>query len=129
MAGAKKTALLQAFARARDRRLKCPEIQAIMYPEQDNGALDCGTCASSNTKAALCGRYRTTYNAILDLKKLMEFLEIGTIVSSENRRNILAEGWKLILFENVRLVVREENEADSPFSAKVLGRSRRPESL
>lgn len=107
MAGQKKTMLLHAFATAPDRRLRCPEIQKISYPEQENSALDCPGCLSSQTKAALCGRYRTTYNAILDLKKLLDFLEIGTIVASENRRNILTEGWKLILFENVKLVVKK----------------------
>jgi hypothetical protein len=46
------------------------------------------------------------YNGILDLKKTLETFELGTILPPSNRRNILTEGWKLMLFEGVRLRVR-----------------------
>jgi hypothetical protein len=107
MTGQKKTLLLNAFATAQNRTLRCPEIQQLMAEAADGSTDGCAQCLSQPAKAAQCGRYRTTYNAILDLKKLLELLEIGSISASENRRNILAEGWKLVLFENVRLTAKK----------------------
>lgn len=108
MPGAKKLLLLHAFATAPDRRITCPELQRVLHPDLGEGEIDCAECLGGNRKATQCSRYRTTYNAILDLKKLLEFLEIGTILAGDNRRNILTEGWKMELFENVRLETRRE---------------------
>jgi len=108
--GKKKTDLVAAFASAPDRTLRCPEIQAILVEgpiNQDDPS--CETCGGTDTKATLCKKYRNTYNNILDLKKLLEFLEIGTITAPDNKRKVLAEGWKLNLFENARVVVRGRN--------------------
>jgi len=91
--GAKKVQLFHLFASAPNRHLRCAEIQV------------CGECDEKTAKATLCPRYRHTYNMILDLKKILEFLEIGTITTALNRRDILTEGWKLVLFENVRISV------------------------
>jgi len=94
--GSKKTRLFYLFASAPNRRLRCAEIQ------------DCADCDEKTAKATLCPRYRNTYNMILDLKKILEFLEIGTITTALNRRDILSEGWRLVLFENVRMTVTRE---------------------
>jgi len=110
--GAKKTRLVNAFASAEDRRLCCPDIQRIL--RQDDGKKDdaCERCRDGAMKATLCVRYRTTYNLVLDLKKNLESIEVGTITSNGNRRNILAEGWKLVLFENVRISVKKKPSTD-----------------
>lgn len=107
MTGQKKMLLMNAFAMSQSRTLRCPEIQRLMAGPDDGETEGCAQCLSQPAKAAQCGRYRNTYNTILDLKKLLEILEIGSISASENRRNILAEGWKLVLFENVRLTAKK----------------------
>jgi hypothetical protein len=107
MAGQKKTRLLYAFASAPDKTLRCPEIQTILSDGTDTDADGCAQCVEQPAKAALCSKYRSTYNSILDLKKMLEILEIGSISASENRRNIITEGWKLNVFENVWLAVKK----------------------
>lgn len=116
LAGIKRTRLLHAFVTADGRRLRCPDIQRILYGAGDVGrgehgsdaecsGPDCARCDPESAKAAQCGRYRSTYNSILELKKLMEFLEIGTIVTGENRRHVLEDGWRFVTFEGSRIRV------------------------
>jgi len=105
--GKRKADLVAAFASAPDRTLRCPEIQAILVEgtlNQDDPS--CELCGGTDAKATLCRKYRNTYNNILDLKKLLEFLEIGTITAPDNKRKVLAEGWKMNLFQNARVLVR-----------------------
>jgi len=52
-------------------------------------------------------KYKNIYNRILDIKKLFESLDIGTIISPDNERNILTEGWKLRFFDDIRGFDRE----------------------
>jgi hypothetical protein len=107
--GPKKTAIFGILARAPDRRLRCREIQELFRDETDEGVPErCRACTEETTKVALCAKYRNTYNSILELKRVLEFLEIGTITTPENKRRILSDGWKLALFENTRLVVRRK---------------------
>jgi hypothetical protein len=114
LAGLKLTQLLYAFATAEAKSLRCPDIQRILYglgagetnePTSAAESLgpDCARCDLESAKAARCGRYRSTYNSILGLKKFIEFLEIGTIVSGENRRHVLEDGWRLVLFERAQI--------------------------
>jgi len=107
VAGPKKILLLYAFASTPERRLRCSDIQKIMHSEAGDSDTDCSMCSEENQKAAQCSQYRTTYNTVLQLKKLLEFMEIGSITSSDNRRNILTEGWKFVLFENVRMNIKK----------------------
>lgn len=104
LAGSKKTALLHAFASAPQRCLRCSDIQRLLGTSASQDDTSCSDCSPRYNKAAMCGRYRTTYNAVLELKKLLEFMEIGTIKTPENRMHILEEGWRLVLFENTRLI-------------------------
>jgi hypothetical protein len=107
--GQKKAAIFRGFALAPDRRLRCSDIQALFQDESGETAPGpCADCTERSTKVALCARYRNTYNSILELKRVLEFLEIGTITAPENKRHILSDGWKLVLFENARLVVRKK---------------------
>lgn len=115
LAGIKRTRLLYAFTTAEGRRLRCPDIQRLLYgvsTDADTGAAvsgpDCTHCAPESAKAAQCGRYRSTYNSILELKKLIEFLEVGTIVTGENRRHVLEDGWRLVAFDGARINATEQ---------------------
>jgi hypothetical protein len=106
--GQKKAEIFRGFVLAADRSLRCSEIQALFREEADEAADErCASCTEQTTKVALCSRYRNTYNSILELKRVLEFLEIGTITAPENKRRILTDGWKLALFENARLIVRK----------------------
>ena len=107
IAGPKKTLLLYEFASTPERRLRCSDIQKIMHSDTADITTDCNLCAEEKQKAAQCSQYRTTYNTVLQLKKLLEFMEIGSITSSDNRRNILTEGWKFVLFENVKIDIKK----------------------
>ena len=69
---------------------------------------DCEECLNSESKVTLCPRYKTIYNRILDIKKLFESLEIGTIISPENKMKILTEGWKLRFFDDIRVFGKEK---------------------
>ena len=53
--------------------------------------------------SVLCPKYKNIYNRILDIKKLFESLGIGTIISPDNKRNILTEGWKLRFFDDIQV--------------------------
>lgn len=107
VAGQKKTMLVHALASSRDRRIRCPEIQRMLHPDAADMKSDCATCPDESRKAAMCSQYRTTYNSILETKKLLEFLGVGTITASDNRRNVLQEGWTMVLFENVRIEIKK----------------------
>lgn len=107
VAGPKKTLLINAFATATNRCIRCSELQKIFHPDTFDETGACGSCVDESRKAAMCSQYRTTYNSILETKKLLEFLGVGTITSGDNRRNILQDGWKLVLFENVRVETKK----------------------
>ena len=111
MLGERRAVLLAAFVAAPDRRLRCPDVQQALAARAHGGAAraaktDCAACAASGMKATDCAEYRSAYNSLLDLKKLLEFLEIGSITAPDNRRLVLTEGWRLTLFENARIVLR-----------------------
>jgi hypothetical protein len=106
--GQKKATIFRGLASAADRRLRCPDVQRLFREDADEADSRCLACSESTTKAALCGKYRNTYNSVLELKRVLEFLEIGTIATSENKRHILSEGWTLALFENTRIELRKK---------------------
>lgn len=94
--------VLRAFLASPERRATCADI-ARLAEGSGKRKTNCSDCASEEVKASLCPEYRATYNRVLELKKLLEFLEVGTIVPPQNKRRILIEGWRLALFPNVRL--------------------------
>jgi hypothetical protein len=104
--GKKKSDMLRAFTLSPDRTLHCREIQAALEGGGE-GDFDCGDCDKDTAKATACPHYRSTYNSLLEIKRTIEFLGIGTITAPENKRRILAEGWKLAIFEGVRIQARE----------------------
>lgn len=69
---------------------------------------NCGECLERNYTATRCPKYKNLYNRILNIKKLFETLEIGAIIAPENKMRIKEEGWKLRLFDDIRVVYRQE---------------------
>lgn len=112
MLSPKEAHMLRAFAAAPDRSLTCGELQRLFRERPSNVAPaaedSCAGCSEQTTKAALCPKYRSTYNGVLNLKRILEFLEIGSITAPGNKRRVLAEGWKLSLFEDVRIAQRKK---------------------
>ena len=108
-------ALLLDFLEAEDHQLSCAAIQSQTFLKrsrnQGTASVICTGCDPMDTKATLCAAYRRTYNRIHELKKLLELLEIGTIIPPKNKMRILSQGWKLMLFEGVRI---ERRNAPSP---------------
>ncbi len=117
--GQKKLALLRAFALTGSRTLTCQGINDALGKEGSDPG-DCRECSGETTKAALCKRYRTTYNLVLDLKKSLELVGIGSVTGSENRRQILDEGWRFAIFENVRISIEAKKRPDSGFPSSGL---------
>jgi len=99
--------ILRLFAEADDRRMNCAQIiHALSENASENGGFqppNCEMCLRKKYKATQCSSYRLLYNQILKIKKIIETMNIGTIVPPENKLNITREGWVFKLFENVRL--------------------------
>ncbi len=52
-------------------------------------------------KASLCPGYAAVYRYVTDLGKKLENYGIGMIIPPENKRNVVEEGWGLILYPDV----------------------------
>ena len=93
--------IVTRLARSAGRNVRCSDLMADISQSGDD--TPCSRCVSESAKATLCPRYKTLYNRILDIKKLFESLEIGTVIYPENKMRIIEEGWKLRLFDDIRL--------------------------
>lgn len=63
----------------------------------------CERCIEQGWSAVNCRFYRNIKNQLLQVKKYLELLEIGTIINAaENYRDNKTAGWKLRLFDDVR---------------------------
>lgn len=76
-------------------KLSCKDAQVLLGA--DTGACDC-------TKAMLCPRYKNLYNRILELRRVVVALRLGTIQTPKNRRDILTEGWRFIPDESIAIL-------------------------
>jgi hypothetical protein len=65
----------------------------------------CDSCTRETNKASMCPAYKNIYNRVHNLKKLLESMKIGTILTPENKFNIRDEGWRLFFFDDVKLKV------------------------
>jgi len=103
--GEQEIAVLRALIAAPERRLACSELQRLLDDAKPGrrSPEGCATCAPKDSKATLCPGYRGLYNRVFAIKRLLEFLEVGTILAPENKFEILSVGWKLVLFEGVRV--------------------------
>ncbi len=109
--GAHKIALLHAFASAPQRTLRCLRIQIFLNVPEADSFKECAECNTAAEAAAKthdatkkdCPRYQAVSLSIQEIKKLLEYFEIGTITAPLTDASVLTDGWKLILFENVRI--------------------------
>ena len=104
--------IIHSFILNQNKNITCSLlISCLSNGDQDNPSLnkwDCEECLNRESKVTLCPKYKTIYNRILDIKKLFESLEIGTIISPENKMNILTEGWKLRFFDDIRVFYKDK---------------------
>jgi len=106
LVGDQKAAVIAHFARAPNLTLRCSDLQVLSEAVVSQTDRDkCEQCIDSNAKATLCPKYRNMYNNILEIKRALEFLEIGTITGPDNKRSVLDKGWKLCLFQNTRIKI------------------------
>ena len=90
------------LARHPGRNIRCADLVADILPPGEPSP--CSLCVQGSAKASRCPRYKTLYNRILDIKKLFESLEIGTVIYPENKMRIVEEGWKLRFFDDIRVI-------------------------
>ena len=90
------------FIRFSPEGIRCMDLQKVLGRDDE----ECRTCKEFETKASQCRRYKNLYNHILAIKKILETFEIGTFISPDNKRDILSKGWKLRLFDDVKVGFR-----------------------
>jgi hypothetical protein len=95
------------FARP-DRSITCRTLVDELYENGDrlsDARRECERCLTDEWTATQCSTYRNLKNRIADTKKYLELLQIGTIVPvSENARDIKEHGWRVRLFDDVRVI-------------------------
>jgi len=91
-----------------DRPITCRTLVDELYESEDrlsDARRECERCLAEEWTATQCSTYRNLKNRIADTKKYLELLQIGTIVPvSENSRDIKEHGWRLRLFDDVRVI-------------------------
>jgi len=99
--------ILNLYASHESRCLTCSDIVAALDCDGKTGkdykTDECHLCIAQNHKATLCSKYKRIYNQIHKIKRLLETTNVGTIVSPDNKTQILQRGWTLKIFEKVRL--------------------------
>lgn len=104
--------IIHIFILNNNKNVTCSIISSSFSVRDQNNGLsnkwNCAECLINGNKATLCSRYKTIYNKILNIKKLFESLEIGTIISPDNKMNILTKGWKLRFFDDIRIIDKEK---------------------
>lgn len=76
--------------------------QDCMGLNASSGEAPCADCGA-RTKASACSRYRKTQEAISGLDKILKTLEIGGVYGPERKQDVLVEGWRLRVFDDVRV--------------------------
>jgi hypothetical protein len=103
--------LVRAFLAAADHTHTCRSL--LIYIQATDGGddpvavvptVDCDRCMELRWTASNCPAYRNLKNRINATKKYLELLQIGTIVPvSESPRETKEAGWRLRLFDDVRV--------------------------
>ena len=105
--GQKDIQVLRLFIQNNQYKTSCSVIsKELLLDKNENGIIkliDCETCIKEKQKATLCPYYRRIYNQVLKIKKFLETMGIGTILSPQNKMNIIRDGWILHIFENIRI--------------------------
>ena len=99
------------FLSAQGRSIPCSEVSSALGLARGasggrTASWDCVTCHRENYPVYKCPKYRAAYNRVLSVKKLFEALEIGDVLSPGGQASEKKEGWKLRLFDDIRLVGR-----------------------
>ncbi|MBI9105025.1 MAG: hypothetical protein JEY99_21600 [Spirochaetales bacterium] len=109
--GKSNLSIIQAFIHNK-KKVTCSQLISFIEDQKENNdsnmQINCSECIEQGFKVSLCPKYRSLYNRILYIKKLFESLEIGTIISPENKMNILTLGWKLRFFDDIRVFDKEQ---------------------
>ena len=88
--------LLNCFIDADDGRISCRELSGPLSNE----------CCGSECKASLCRSYDQIYRNVIKIRKVLRQLQIAEIRTPENKRDITAEGWRLLPFSGVKIIRR-----------------------
>lgn len=94
--------IIRLFLSCENERVNCAVILNNCFSTLDENP--CDECLQNKNKVSLCPKYRNIYNRILEIKKLFESLEIGTIIFPDNKMKILQEGWKIRFFDDIRIL-------------------------
>ncbi len=92
------TQLLREFLISPEGILYCREILKKLEPEK------AGVC-DTGCKPSVCRYYQKIYKRIREIREFMETAGIGTIVSPDRFSAVHEEGWKLSLYEDVRIFI------------------------
>lgn len=92
------TQLLREFLISPEGILYCREILKKIEPKK------AGFCDTS-CKPSVCRHYQKIYKRIREIRRFMETAGIGTIVSPDRFSTVHEEGWKLALYEDVRIII------------------------
>ncbi len=93
--------ILAMMASAGQSGVNCRRISLEGLP---NISSEIGCTENSYCKPSVCKRYMKIYREVNDLRKRLEQLDIGTIRSPENKRDIGERGWSLICHPGIRMV-------------------------
>jgi hypothetical protein len=99
------------FLSAHGTAVSCARVDALLQEHSAPHAgrkstWDCAACIERDYAVYKCPKYRAIYNRVLTVKRLFEALEIGDILSPKGQASEKKKGWKLRLFDDVRLVGR-----------------------
>lgn len=99
--------LVLTFLSAPDGSMTCRDLVEKLRGFGDDRVATCRQCVKEDWTASDCPSYRNLKNRVHEAKRYLELLQIGTICPvSENPRRIKDEGWRLRLFDDVRLAAR-----------------------
>jgi len=56
---------------------------------------------NSPCKPSLCPLYQRIYKRVREVRKIVELLEIGTVLSPDRNSDVKKEGWKLLVYNDI----------------------------
>ena len=86
--------IFRHFLKAPKGKLTCRDLVYYLYPKE---AVIC----KKPCKPSLCPLYQRIYKRIRDVRKVVELLEIGTVLSPEKNSDVKKEGWKLLVYNDI----------------------------
>lgn len=103
--------LLAAFVSTPRTSWNCADLRSVLVEPSGPKLERCEECIKNDWSPSKCPHYRNIKNRISDAKKYLELLEVATIVPATGElRRIREAGWRLRLFEDVRVLDRREKK-------------------